>query len=198
MSFLLTRIGRALAEPPKEAMTHALLTALNAHWKCLYDSDPQKWHVMTEHIQHIQAGMTIANAANDKHITFSLAAWEARRAAFQLKATLGGPSEKSPGPLRSSDWGTHWILFDWAPSQTGALVWGYRVERSADNCVFYPVEVCVENEVALLNQPQNQKFYYRVIPFNGFGDGPPSAIFAVTFDAELIPLRQKSSRAERP
>ena len=185
MSFVLYRIPKALAEPPEEPMTHALLVALAAHWKSLFDSDPKKWDCLGENLKGMQAQIKVALAADERHVTCMLALWEAKRAAFQLDATLGGPPA-APGPLQSSDWGTHWILFCWTAPETGGLPWGYRVERSTDNRHFIPVEMCVDTEVTLLNQPQGQKFYYRIVAFNGMGDGPPSPVFGIKFDPALV------------
>lgn len=185
MSFRLHRIRKALADPAEEPMTHALLAALWAHWKSLYDSNPEKFASLREHLEPMTAQLQEAQDADEQHIGHKLTLWEAKRAAFHLDVTLGG-APGATGPLHSADWGTHWVLFDWKPAETGALTWGYRVERSADNQVFYPVEICVEPEVALLNQPQGQKFYYRVMAFNGFGDGPASPVFSLQFDPALV------------
>jgi hypothetical protein len=188
MSFVLHRIRRALADPVKEPLTHALLAALWAHWKSLHDSNPEKFAGLREHLVPMEVQLQEAQEADEQHIGYKLALWEAKRAAFHLDVTLGG-APGATGPLQSSDWGTHWILFHWQPPETGALTWGYRVERSPDNQVFYPVEICVEPEVALLNQPQGQKFYYRVTAFNGFGDGPASPVFGIMFDPGLVDRR---------
>jgi hypothetical protein len=192
MSYLLTRIRRVLAEPPKEKATHAVLLAINAHWKSLYANDPTKLACMGELLKEMEPQINVVVEADQNVVNTQLALWEARRAAYQLDTTLGGPPG-SPGMLSSGDWATHWILFHWSEPETGAPVWVYRIERSADNREFYPVEVCVNTEVTLLNQPQDQKFYYRVVPFNGFGDGPPSGIFGVKFDAELVDHRKRNT-----
>jgi hypothetical protein len=77
------------------------------------------------------------------------------------------------------------------PPETGGPVWGYRLERSEDNRHFHLADMDVEPEITLLHQPQNVKLYYRVLAFNGWGDGPPSPIFGIRFDPELVDARQR-------
>jgi hypothetical protein len=194
MSFLLTRIRRALAEPPEEPFTHHLNVALCAHWKSLFANETKLGREMGDELRASLEEQQKAGAdAEQKHVAYvaaTLAAWEAKRNAFQLEATLGG-LPGAPGPLSSSDYGTHWILFHWPPPATGGPVWGYRVERSADNRHFYLADLGVEPEIALINQPQQVKLYYRVIPFNGWGDGPPGPVFGVKFDPELVDARKR-------
>ena len=185
VSFLLTRIRRALAEPPQEPMTHCLLVALSAHWKNLFEREHTLSDELRPFIMEAQEKLQVAQEADQNHITCALAAWEAKRAAFYPETTLGGLPGR-PGPLDSADWGTHWILFHWRAPETGGPVWGYRIERSGDNRHFYAAEMCIETEATLLHQPQGQKFYYRAVPFNGWGDGPPSAVFGTEFDPELV------------
>jgi len=36
------------------------------------------------------------------------------------------------------------------------------------------------------HQPQNVKLYYRVVAFNGCGDGPPGPVFGIQFDPTLV------------
>ena len=105
MSFLLTRIRRALAEPPQEPMTGALLAALAAHWECLFASDPVKFALLRPHMELLHADAARTEEAQQQYVTATLTAWEARRAAFQLDAALGGPPGR-PGSLDSFDWGT--------------------------------------------------------------------------------------------
>ncbi len=192
MSFLLTRIRRALAEPPQEPMTGALLAALAAHWECLFASDPVKFALLRPHMELLHADAARTEEAQQQYVTATLTAWEARRAAFQLDAALGGPPGR-PGSLDSFDWGTHWILFHWTAPAAGGPVWGYRVERSLYNREFCVVDVCIATETTLLRQPQNQKLYYRTIPFNGWGDGPASSIFGIKMDAELVDWRKRQA-----
>ena len=97
----------------------------------------------------------------------------------------------APGPLHSADYGTHWILFHWQPPETGGPVWGYRVERSTDNVNFYMADMGVELEITLVHQPQNVKLYYRVVAFNGWGDGPSAGVFGIKFDPELVDRRRR-------
>jgi hypothetical protein len=193
MSFLLTRIRRVLADPPQEPFTHHLNNALCAHWKTLFTGDSHFTIKMTDKLREMFAEQQKACAdAEQKHQTYvatSLALWEAKRNAFQLEATLGGLPGPT-GPLCSSDYGTHWILFDWQPPASGGPVWGYRVERSTDNRDFYMSDLGVEPEITLINQPQNVKLYYRVRAFNGWGDGPPGPVFGIKFDPKLVDARK--------
>lgn len=192
MSFLLNRIRRALAQPPQEDMTGPLLQAVAAHWRCLFNSEPAKFEPLREHIEGLEKAARQSQDAQQQCITADLAAMEAKHTAFPLDATLGGlPGQ--PGPLYSSDWGTHWILFKWSPPLAGGPVWGYRLERSADNREFCLMDVCIDSEVTLLNQPPNQKFYYHVVPFNGCGDGPASPVFGIKFDSELVDWHRRRS-----
>ncbi len=193
MSFLLTRIRRALAEPPQEEMTGPVLAALAAHWESLFASDPVKFAPLRPHIEGLKADAARTEEAQQQYVTTTLAAWEARRAAFRLDATLGGLPGR-PGGFESSDWGTHWILLDWKAPEAGGPVWGYRVERSTDNREFCVVDVCITTETTLLHQPQGQKFYYRVIPFNSWGDGPASNVFGIMLDAELVDSRKRRTQ----
>ena len=55
-----------------------------------------------------------------------------------------------------------------------------------DNRNFYLADMGVEPEITLQHQPQNVKLYYRVLAFNGWGDGPPSPVFGIRFDPELV------------
>jgi hypothetical protein len=194
MSFLLTRIRRALAEPPLEPFTHHLNNALCAHWKTLFDRDSQFAETVNDELRQLIAQQQKAcQIAEDKHqayVTAQLALWEAKRAAFNLEATLGGLPGR-PGPLHSSDYGTHWILFDWSAPETGGPVWGYRVERSEDNLNYYMADMGVEPEITLQHQPQDVKLYYRVVAFNGWGDSEPSPVFGIKFDAELVDRRKR-------
>jgi hypothetical protein len=190
MSFYLHRIRRALAEPPEEPMTHALRMALTAHWRTLYEDDPVKYACMAEHLKGMQAVVVQSDDSQEQLVTAVLAEWEAKRAAFRLEATLGGPPGK-PGKLQAPDWGTHWVLFDWKAPATGGPVWGYRLERSADNRDFYLVDITIETEVTLQRQPPGRKFYYRVVPFNGWGDGPPSATVNLEFDPKVEDVRKR-------
>jgi hypothetical protein len=194
MSFLLTRIRRVLADPPQEQSTHHLNNAIGAHWKTLFTGDNQFTKNMSDGLREMFAQQQAACAdAEEKHqayVTASLAEWEAKRSAFQLEATLGG-LPGAPGPLCSSDYGTHWILFHWEPPTTGGPVWGYRIERSPDNLHFYMADIGVEPEITLINQPQNVKLYYRVLPFNSWGDGPPGPVFGIKFDPELVDARKR-------
>jgi hypothetical protein len=191
--FLLTRIRRMLADPPEEPHTHALNTALNAHWKSLFDVEVKLSDKLRRNFAEMQR---CAQIAEEKHLVFvaaELALWEAKRAAFQLEATLGGlPGQ--PGSLQSADWGTHWILFHWTEPATGGPVWGYRLERRAGRQPFYVADLGVEPEITLVNQPQGRVMHYRVVPFNGWGDGPPSAEFKIKFDPEL---REKGKRRKK-
>ena len=196
MSYLLTRIRRALAEPPQEAMSHAILTGISAHWESLFKSDPVKFAPLNPHINGTNAAAAKSEEAQLQYVTAILAEWEAKRAVFQLDATLGGPPGQ-PGGFNSEDWGTHWILFQWTAPAAGGPVWGYRVERSTDNLGFCVADVCIETEVTLLRQPQGRKLYYRVIPFNGWGDGPASNTFDITLDAELVDCA-KRRRTRQP
>ena len=194
MSFLLTRIRRALSEPPSEPFTHHLGNALCAHWKALFEGDPRLAGKMSEdfhdQLAELQAASADAEQKHQAYIAANLAAWEAKRNAFKLEASLGG-LPGAPGPLCSADYGTHWILFHWDPPATGGPVWGYRVERSPDNRHFYLADMGVEPEITLVNQPQQVKLYYRVVPFNGWGDGPPGPVFGIRFDPELVDARQR-------
>jgi hypothetical protein len=194
MSFLLTRIRRALAEPPQEPFTHHLNVALCAHWKTLFANETKLGREMGAELRaSLDAQQTACADAEKKHVAYvaaSLAMWEAKRNAFQLEATLGG-LPGATGPLASSDYGTHWILFHWQPPATGGPVWGYRVERSPDNRDFYLADLGVEPEITLVNQPQNVKLYYRVLAFNGWGDGPPGPVFGIQFDPELVDARKR-------
>lgn len=194
MSFLLTRIRRALADPPQEPSTHHLNVALCAHWQTLFTGDSHFNINMSDKLRELFAEQLAACAdAEQKHqayVAASLAEWEIKRNAFQLEATLGG-LPGAPGPLCSSDYGTHWILFHWKVPATGGPVWGYRVERSPDNRDFYLADLGVEPEITLVNQPQNVKLYYRVVAFNGWGDGPPGPVFGVKFDPELVDARKR-------
>jgi hypothetical protein len=194
MSYLLTRIRRALADPPQEPFTHHLNNALCAHWKTLFDRDSRFAGKMSDEFRELwaeqQAACADAEAKHQAYVIASLAAWEIKRNMFKLEATLDG-LPGAPGPLCSSDYGTHWILFHWEPPAAGGPVWGYRVERSADNRDFYLADMGVEPEIALLHQPQNVKLYYRVVPFNGWGDGPPGPVFGILFDPELVDARKR-------
>lgn len=183
MSFLLTRIRRALAG--QEPLTGAVMVAINAHWKGLIESDASMPAAMHKRIKDLQAACKTVLDAEEQRTATELALWEAKRAAFDVESTLGGPPGK-PGVLDSGDWGTHWILFYWSEPEEGGAPWGYRLERSADGVEFYPAEMTIDTEVTLLNQPQNQKLRYRVIAFNGWGDGPPSALFEIKFDPALV------------
>ena len=49
----------------------------------------------------------------------------------------------------------------------------------------------VEPEITLQHQPQNVKLYYRVVPFNGWGDGPTNGVFGIKFDAELVDVSKR-------
>jgi|GEM_PF-5612129 hypothetical protein len=189
MSFVLHRIRKALAEPPEEPMTHAVLVAVNAHWKSLFDKEINLSDELAASVKEMNRHAQVSLDAEEKRVTCQLALWEAKRAAFQIEATLGG-APGTPGPLQSSDWGTNWILFEWTAPENGGLPWGYRVERSADNRDFYTAEMCVDTEVTLIRQPQGQKFYYRVVAFNGWGDGAPSPVFGIKFDTELVDLHK--------
>jgi hypothetical protein len=189
MSFVLHRIRRALAEPPEEPMTHALLVAINAHWKSLFEKEIKMSAELAASVREMNQHAQVSLDAEEKRVTAELALWEAKRAAFRVEATLGGPPG-TPGPLKSSDWGTNWVLFDWTAPETGGLPWGYRVERSTDNRDFYTVEMCINTEVTLIRQPQDQKFYYRVVAFNGWGDGAPGPVFGIKFDAALVDLHK--------
>ncbi|MBI2929031.1 MAG: fibronectin type III domain-containing protein [Verrucomicrobia bacterium] len=173
-------------------MTHALELAITAHWQTLSESDPKQWDRLSPHLQQMQLACKESITAAERHVAAQLAAWEAKRAAFQPEATVGGPP-RQPGTLDSADWGTHWILFHWDPPSGGCEPWGYRLERSTDNREFFPVSLCVETEETLLNQPQGVKLYYRVVGINGFGDGPPSAVFGIKFDSELVDHRKRAS-----
>jgi hypothetical protein len=195
MSYLLTRIRRALAESPEEELTSAVLAALIAHWASLFAGDPVKFALLGPHLKALNGAAAHSEEAQQRYVTASLAEWEAKRAAFQLDATLGGPPGR-PGPLWSADWGTHWILFDWKPPETGGPVWGYRIERSEDNRNYYLADMGVEPEIILQHQPQNVKFYYRVVPFNGWGDGPPSPVFGIMFDPELVDEEKRNQPPE--
>jgi len=55
MSFLLTRIRRALAEPPEEPTTTPMLVAITAHWKSLFESDPVKFEPLRSHLEGMGA-----------------------------------------------------------------------------------------------------------------------------------------------
>ena len=134
-----------------------------------------------------------AEQKHQAYVTATFALWEAKRDAFLLEATLGG-LPGAPGPLQSSDYGTHWILFHWQPPETGGPVWGYRVERSTDNRNFYMADMGVEPEITLVNQPQNVKIYYRVVAFNGWGDGPSTGVFGIKFDPELVDVAKRRRR----
>jgi hypothetical protein len=195
MSFLLTRIRRVLAEPPEEEFTHHVNNALCAHWKTLYTNPQFIGDKMSDELRALFAAQQRQCAdAEQKHqvyVAAQLALWEAKRAAFQLDATLGGKPAQ-PGSLCSADYGTHWILFDWKPPETGGPVWGYRIERSTDNRNFYLADMGVEPEITLQHQPQNVKLYYRVVAFNGWGDGPPSPVFGIRFDAELVDVHKRN------
>ncbi len=194
MSFLLTRIRRVLADPPQEPFTHHVNNAICAHWKTLFDRDSRLAGKMSEDLRDLltqqQKACADAEQKHQAYVAACLASWEAKRNAFQLEATLGG-LPGSPGPLCSSDYGTHWILFHWQPPETGGPVWGYRVERSADNRNFYLADMGVEPEITLVNQPQNVKLYYRVFAFNGWGDGPPGPVFGIQLDPELMDARKR-------
>jgi hypothetical protein len=180
--------------PPQEKFTHHVNNAICAHWKTLFDDKKFLSKPPGDELRALIAEQQKACAdAEQKHqayVTASLALWETKRNAFQLEATLGG-LPGAPGPLHSADYGTHWILFHWQPPATGGPVWGYRVERSTDNRNFYLADMGVEPEITLVHQPQNQKLYYRVVAFNGWGDGPPSAVFGVKFDPELVDARKR-------
>jgi hypothetical protein len=195
MSFLLTRIRRALADPPQEPFTHHLNNALCAHWKTLFERD-SRLKEMSEELRDVlvkqQEACADAEQKHQAYVAATFAAWEAKRNAFQLESTFGG-LPGPPGPLCSADYGTHWILFDWKAPETGGPVWGYRVERSTDNRHFYMADMGVEPEITLVHQPQNVKFYYRVLAFNGWGDGPPGPVFGILFDPELVDLRKRRS-----
>ena len=194
MSFLLTRIRRVLADPPEEKFTHHVNVAISAHWKTLFESNTFLSKPPSDELRATLAAQQKACAdAEQKHlayVTAQLALWELKRKAFDLDATLGG-LPGAPGPLHSADYGTHWILFDWKPPATGGPVWGYRVERSTDNLNFYVADMGVEPEITLVHQPQNVKIYYRVVAFNGWGDGPPSSIFGIQFDPELVDVAKR-------
>ena len=199
MSFLLTRIRRALADPPEEEFTHHVNAAICAHWKTLFTNPQFFGDKMGDELRDLFAEQQRCGAdAEHKHqvyVAAQLALWEAKRAAFQIEATLGGKPGQ-PGPLCSSDYGTHWILFDWKPPETGGPVWGYRIERSGDNRNFYLADMGVEPEITLQHQPQNVKLYYRVVSFNGWGDGPPSPVFGIRFDPELVDVRKRNRKEE--
>jgi hypothetical protein len=194
MSYRLTRIRRALADPPQEPFTHHLNNAICAHWKTLFEGDTRLVGKMSVELRELLAKQQKACAeAEQKHqayVAASLTLWETKRNAFLLEATLGG-LPGAPGPLRSADYGTHWILFHWQPPTTGGPVWGYRVERSADNRNFYLADMGVEPEITLVNQPQNVQLYYRVLAFNGWGDGPPSPGFGIQLDPALVDARKR-------
>lgn len=194
MSFRLTRIRRALAEPPEERSTYHLNQAIGAHWKTLFEQSPDFKAKMTDNLRNLldeqQRACAVSEQKHQAYVSASLALWEARRDLFQLEATLGGLPGK-PGLLRSADYGTHWILFHWRPPASGGPVWGYRVERSTDNVNFYLADMGVEPEITLVHQPQNVKLYYRVLAFNGWGDGPPSPVFGIQFDPELVDVGKR-------
>lgn len=197
MSFLLTRIRRVLAEPPEEEFTHHLSNAICAHWKTLFTNPQFVGDQMSDELRAVFAEHQRCCAdAEQKHqiyVAAQLALWEAMRAAFHIDATLGGKPGQ-PGLLCSADYGTHWILFDWKPPETGGPVWGYRIERSEDNRNFYLADMGVEPEITLEHQPQNVKIYYRVVAFNGWGDGPPSPVFGIMFDPELVDVGKRKKR----
>ncbi len=194
MSFLLTRIRRVLADPPEEPFTHQVSNALCAHWKTLFERNSRFSEKMSDELRDLLAEQQrVCAEAEQKHqayVAASLAMWEAKRNAFQLEATLGGLPGVT-GPLNSADYGTHWILFHWQPPATGGPVWGYHIERSSDNRNFYLADMGVEPEITLVHQPQNVKLYYRVLAFNGWGDGPPSPVFGIQFDPELVDAGQR-------
>jgi hypothetical protein len=196
MSYLLTRIRRVLAEPPQEPFTHHLNNALCAHWKTLFEDKNFLKKPPNDELRALLAEQQKACAdAEEKHqayVTAQFTLWETKRAAFRIEATLGGlPGQ--PGSPRSADYGTHWILFHWEPPGIGGPVWGYRIERSDDNRNFYLADMGVEPEITLQHQPQNVKLYYRVVPFNGWGDGPPSPVFGIKFDPEIVDARKRKS-----
>jgi hypothetical protein len=197
MSFLLTRIRRVLADPPEEKFTHHVGAAICAHWKTLFTNPQFVGDKMTDELRAMFAEQQrCCEDAEQKHqiyVAAQLALWEAKRDAFQLDATLGGKPGQ-PGPLGSSDYGTHWILFDWKPPETGGPVWGYKIERSVDNRNFYLTDMGVEPEITLQHQPQNVKLYYRALAFNGWGDGPPGPVFGIRFDPELVDLAKRRKR----
>jgi hypothetical protein len=197
MSYRLTRIRRVLAEPPQEPFTHHVNNAVCAHWKSLFTSPQFMGDKLSDQLRAVFAEQERCCAdAEEKHQRFvaaQLDLWEAKRDAFQLEATLGGQPGQ-PGPLGSADWGMHWILFHWQPPATGGPVWGYRIERSADNRDYYLADMGVEPEITVQHQPQNVKLYYRVVAFNGWGDGPPSPVFGIRLDPELV----DEARRDRP
>ena len=199
MSFLLTRIRRVLAEPPQEKYTHHLNVAIAAHWKTLFTNPKFVGDKLNDKLRDAFAEQQRASETAEQkyqdYVTAQLALWEAKRAAFQLDATLGGKPGQ-PGLLGSADYGTHWILFDWKPPTTGGPVWGYRIERSNDNQNFYLADIGVEPEIILQHQPQHVKLHYRCVAFNGCGDGPPSEVFVIQFDPELVDVakRQKPGK----
>jgi hypothetical protein len=194
MSYVLTRIRRVLAEPPEEKFTHHINNAICAHWKTLFEDkkflSKQPGAELLAIIAEQQKACADAEQKHQAYVAAALALWEAKRDAFKLEATLGGKPGQ-PGPLCSADWGTHWILFHWQPPETGGPVWGYRIERSDDNRNFYLADMGVEPEITLLHQPQNVKLYYRVVPFNGWGDGPSNGVFGIKFDPELVDLHKR-------
>ena len=198
MSFLLTRIRRVLADPPRERSTHHVNNAICAHWQTLFGSnDPRYFKApvsaeISALLAQQKAHIEDAERKHQAYVTATLALWENKRNAFQLEATLGGLPRKC-GPLKSSDYGTHWILFHWRPPRGGGPVWGYRVERSTDNVNFYLADMGVEPEITLLHQPQNVPLHYRVVAFNGWGDGPPSRVFSIQFDPDLSDLRDQKN-----
>lgn len=201
MSYLLTRIRRVLATPPKEKYTHHVSNAIGAHWKTLFASPEFGCDKMGPELQNRlaeqQLAVAVAERDHQAYVTTTLTLWEVKRDLFQLDATLGGKPGQ-PGPLCSADYGTHWILFDWAPPETGGPVWGYHIERSADNENFYLADMGIEPEITLQHQPQNTKIYYRVAAFNGWGDGLPSPVFEITFDPELTDVaKRKKPRGKR-
>lgn len=201
MSFRLNRIRRVLADPPEEPFTHHVNNAICAHWKTLFDDKKflgkPPGEELTRLIAEQQKACAEAEIKHQVYVTAQLAIWELKRAAFVVEATLGGLPHR-PGPLNSSDYGTHWILFHWTAPEAGGPVWGYRIERSTDNRNFFIADMGVEPEITLINQPRDVKLYYHVVPFNGWGDGPPSPVFGIKFDNELVDVAQKPQVKEEP
>ena len=178
------RLERFLADDPDVPPTSALLCAILVHWTRLYDSDPQERACLAEFIPPMKAKLAEVLELERKLVETSMNLWEAQRAAMNPSTVVGIPPGP-PAPWRSCDHRLNWCLLQWDPPETGGPPWGYRVERSTDNRHFVPVEITLTPEVLLLDQPEHVKFYYRVVAFNAFGDGPPGIVFGVMFGPDV-------------